>query len=130
MMKKEVYIPDELFELANSEFDTNWKSTKVTIKRFLREEVGKIEQASIKAKATTVTDFSASVDCTSYRDVTVLIGVAEAPWPINDPSAIKRLPPMIFDWVFKEIQEFNTLSAKKKENLNTLQQEEALQTLK
>jgi len=119
VMTKEVQIPEDIFELSNKEFETGWKTDKVSIKRFLREEIGKIEQASIKAKATTTTDFSASVDCTNYRDVTVALGVTAAPWNINDLNAIKRLPPIVFDWVFKEIQDFNTLAAKKKENLNT-----------
>jgi hypothetical protein len=121
-LKKEIIIPKDLFELANNEFETNWKSDKVKVKRFLRGDIGKIQQACIKAKSSMGLEFSATLDTSLLLDFTVMQGVAEAPWGANDLAQVQNLPPPIFDWAYNQITEFNTLSDKKKETLDTSQE--------
>lgn len=113
-MKLELKIPEELFELSNKEFGTGWMSDKVVIKRFVYGDTLSIQRGSMKVKATNATNASAEINPEELQLSTILKGVIEAPWGINDASAIRNLPSPVAEWVRGEIEKFNTLEVKKK----------------
>ena len=109
-------MPVEIFEVATKEYDQNWTNGRVTIKRFTYGDTVQLQQDSIKIKAGFGSGMNADVNVADLQLLTVLRGVVEAPWTINDINTVKLLPPMVADWVKGELDDFNTISVKKKEN--------------
>lgn len=114
--RKELEIPDELYKLAKEEFDCNWNSKKVVIKRFKFGDQVQLQQDSMKIKSTQMVNFNAEVNIADVQILTIMRAVVEAPWLINDVAAVKDLPGFIAEWLKQEIEEFNTITLKKKEN--------------
>lgn len=122
MLVKELEIPKELFNLAVEEYDCDWKNNIVKIKRFTFGETNDISRKSTNIKMYQVGGVmkpDVNIDSTEIQVLTLLKGVAEAPWGVNDISVVNQLPPQIANWVLKEIEEFNSVSFKKKGSLVT-----------
>jgi hypothetical protein len=119
MLTKEVEIPKELFESAVNDYDCKWANGKIKIKRFTFGDANAISREASKIKASNFggeIKLDANIDPTEIQVLTLLKGVVEAPWTVNDVGAINELPVMIANWALKEIEEFNTITFKKKEN--------------
>ena len=114
-MRKELKIPDELFTLANEEFEFKWINNKVTIKRFTFGDQVQLQQDSTKTKAS-INGANTDVNVADLQLLTLMRAVVEAPWLTNDINSVRTLPPMLAEWLNKEIDEFNTITIKKKEN--------------
>ena len=122
MLVKELEIPKELFNLAVEEYDCDWKNNIVKIKRFTFGETNDISRKSTNIKMYQVGGVmkpDVNIDSTEIQVLTLLKGVAEAPWGVNYISVVNQLPPQIANWVLKEIEEFNSVSFKKKGSLVT-----------
>jgi len=115
MLEKELEMPKELYDMCNEEYETKWTNGRVKIKRFLAKELGAIQNASVKVKSSNGLTPSADINPVELRFQSVLKGVVEAPWGVNNIDAIYNLPPQVLDWVFTELDEFNTVSYKKKD---------------
>ena len=116
VLKKTVEMPLEIFEVAVKEYDCDWKHGRVTIKRFTYGDTVQIQQDSIKVKANSGMGINADINVADIQLLTILRGVSEAPWAIGDMATVKGLPPMVAEWVKNEIDDFNTINVKKKEN--------------
>ena len=118
-LTKEIELPEDLLELSNKEFDCDWKDGKITIKRFRFGETNAISREAAKIRATNVGGkmvMNADIDPTEMQTLTLMKGVASAPWKVNDKVAIDELPSPVAEWVLVEIEKFNTLTFKKKES--------------
>lgn len=129
-LKKELQIPEELYNMANEEYEKGWHSDKVVIKRFLYGDSLAIQQASMKVKAQLGSQAIADFNISEIQTATILRGVVQAPWGINNISTVRELPPFIGEWVYEQINEFNTLSAKKKEVSKTSLEDSQTETKK
>ena len=117
MLVKELEIPKELFDLAVEEYDCDWKSNLVKIKRFTFGETNDISRKSTNIKMYQVGGVmkpDVNIDSTEIQVLTLLKGVAEAPWEVNNVSVVNNLPPHVANWVLRQIEEFNSVSVKKK----------------
>ena len=117
VLTKEIELPEELFEMALKEFECDWVDGKVTIKRFRFGETNAISHEAAKIKATNVggsMSMNAEIDPTQIQILTLLKGVAKAPWTVNDKDSIDNLPPPVANWVLAELETFNTITFKKK----------------
>jgi len=114
MLEKEIEMPKELYEMANKEYDCKWPHGKVKIKRFLFKELSTIQNTAIKIKGTAGIAPSFDVNPVELKIQTILKGVLDSPWGSGDIGAVNTLPPFIADWVFGEIDAFNSIDAKKK----------------
>lgn len=115
-LRKEIEIPEELFNMAHDEFECNWASRKVVIKRFLYGDQLQIQQETMKVKGTSPTNMSAEVNIGDLQALNLLRAIVEAPWQVNDINAIRQLPTPVADWLKDQVDEFNTITIKKKEN--------------
>jgi len=113
--RKEIEMPADLFEIATVEYDNKWASRTVTVKRFTYGDTVQLQQDSIKVKANQLGAVNADVNVADLQVLTILRGVVGAPWQVNEISAVKELPPMVAEWVRNQIDEFNTITVKKKE---------------
>jgi len=114
-MRKELTIPDELFNLAIQEFECKWANNKVIIKRFTFGDQVQLQQDSMKVKANQQVNISADVNIADLQILTLMRAVVESPWGINDINSIRGLPPPIAEWLKEQVDEFNTIKFKKKE---------------
>lgn len=118
VLVKEIQLPRELYDLANEEFDCKWTNQIVKIKRFKFGDSNEIAREATKIKAIQSggeMKFNADIDPTEIQVLTVLKGIVAAPWTIGDKNMVNELPPPIAAWALKEIEEFNTVTFKKKE---------------
>ena len=114
---KEVKIPEEIFELANSRFKKGWTEDKVVIKLLEYGDNLKIQRASMKIKGIPGNRaLTADVSAPDWQAMTILLGVVQAPWEVNNMQAIEHLPTPLGEWVRDQIDKFNTLEVKKKPN--------------
>jgi len=122
-LTKELVIPEELFELAKTEFEVGWQDDKVTIKRLRYGDNLRIQKQAMNITGTPGVAASARADINpeEFQATTILKGVVKAPWGANNLKAILDLPPFIGEWIKSEIEEFNTLETKKKLNSTSLQ---------
>lgn len=119
VLVKEIQLPRELYDLANEEFDCKWTNQIVKIKRFKFGDSNEIARESTKIKTFQVggeMKFNADIDPTEIQVLTLLKGIVAAPWQVGDKNAINELPPPVANWVLLEIETFNTVNFKKKEN--------------
>lgn len=115
VLTKVVEIPTELANIAREEFDCKWVHNRVTIKRFTYGDTLGIQQDCVKVKSNNMANISTDINLADLQILTLLRGVVDAPWGVNDIAAIRNLPPMIAEWLRVELDDFNTIGAKKKE---------------
>lgn len=119
VLVKEIELPRELYDLANQEFDCNWTNQVVKIKRFKFGDSNEIAREATKIKTFQVGNemkMNIDIDPTEIQILTLIRGIVVAPWQIGDKNAVSELPPPIANWALKEIEEFNTVTFKKKES--------------
>ena len=128
-MTKVIQIPKDLFEMANSVFEKGWQEDKVEIKRLLYGDNLKIQRASMKIKGIPGQKLlSADISAPDWQAITILLGVAKAPWGAKSMAAIELLPTPVGEWVRDEIEKFNTLEVKKKSDSGESQTESPVTT--
>jgi len=116
-LEKEVQVPPELMELAKMEFDiNNWMDNIVVIKRFKFKDTVQLQRDSVKIQGTATSNPTASVNIADAQILQIVRGVVKAPWGANDVTAVENLPPPVAEWVKDEIEAFNKLEVKKKQN--------------
>ena len=113
---KDVQIPDELYEVCVSLFKTNLPHKTVTIKLFKAKDNWTVQKEALKVKSSNGINFSADIDSTLLQTATLLRGIVNAPWKVNDINELGELPQPLIEWVRQEFDDFNTISVKKKEN--------------
>ncbi len=94
--RKELTIPSGLME-------SDWKSDKVVIKRPTGGDLMRVRDESQGKEGIAVI-------------LTVRGTVIEAPWKVNDSTAIQNIDGGLFLWLVKEIEAFINFSNEEKKN--------------
>jgi hypothetical protein len=115
-LTREVEIPEDLMEIAKRDYEVTWLTKIIKIKRFTYGDQLAIQQEAMKVKANSISGVNADINVADLQALSLVKGVLAAPWQINDLNAVKALPPMIAEWLRGELDEFNTISVKKKES--------------
>ena len=105
----------KVLEVPAEFMEDNWKSGKVTIKRLSYSERLDLSDEAMNLRVTDA-GVSAKPSQKSIALGTILKAVIEAPWQIQSAGAVLSLDWQLGDWLLNEINSFNTLSVKKKED--------------
>lgn len=110
---KEIQIPLEFMEKL-AELSKPLANNKVRIKLFDWGEKTTIDEEAIKIQARSGSGAQATISQKVYNESTIIQGVAEAPWKVNDVATVRSLAPFLMEWLKDQIQEYNSLGEKKK----------------